>query len=83
MATGAIDKFHPTTKSPPRDLLLPHRYPLRNKRESPRRTQILAQAHRRRYTEPGVRIQATIPWPSSSEVLTEQIKALSSPIFVW
>jgi hypothetical protein len=75
--------FTPRPNHPPRDLLLAHCYPLRGKNKSPRRTRILARAHRRRYTEPGVRVQATVPWPSSSEVLIEQIKALSSPIFVW
>jgi hypothetical protein len=61
--------FTPRPNPPPppaRDLLLPHRYPLRNKRESSQRTRILERAHRRRYTEPGVQIQATVPWPSSS-----------------
>jgi hypothetical protein len=75
--------FYSRPNPPPlRDLLLPHRYPQRGKHESPRRTQILARAHQRWCTEPSVLIQATIAWPSSFMVLTEQIEALYSSIFV-
>jgi hypothetical protein len=62
--------FTPRPNPPPQDLLLPHRYPLRGKHESPQRTQILARAHRWRYTKPGVRVQATVPWPSEREIVS-------------